>query len=108
MFTCFCFCALQKIRNMHNEQLMGIRGEEEMEMSDDDTEDSSLSNNKDSEDSGKHICALSSVQLLNDLGYCHCYMLLLCWLQGEYNLYSKKKKKQTNFPSEIFFTQHIV
>ncbi|XP_059201986.1 ecto-NOX disulfide-thiol exchanger 2-like [Centropristis striata] len=43
---------VEKIRNMHNEQLMGIRGEEEMEMSDDDMEDSSASNSKDSEDSG--------------------------------------------------------
>lgn len=46
-------CVLQEIRNMHNEQLMGIRGEEEMEMSDDDMEDSSATNSKDSEDSGK-------------------------------------------------------
>ncbi|KAJ0049763.1 hypothetical protein NL108_003526, partial [Boleophthalmus pectinirostris] len=30
---------VQEIRNMHNEQLMGIRREEEMEMSDDDMED---------------------------------------------------------------------
>ncbi|XP_031718678.1 ecto-NOX disulfide-thiol exchanger 2-like isoform X3 [Anarrhichthys ocellatus] len=43
---------VEKIRNMHNEQLMGIRGEEEMEMSDDDMEDSSASNSKDSEDLG--------------------------------------------------------
>lgn len=35
---------------MHNEQLMGIRREEEMEMSDDDMEDTIDS--KDSEDSG--------------------------------------------------------
>lgn len=35
---------------MHNEQLMGIRREEEMEMSDDDMEESADS--KDSEDSG--------------------------------------------------------
>ncbi|XP_067455865.1 ecto-NOX disulfide-thiol exchanger 2-like isoform X1 [Thunnus thynnus] len=42
----------EDIRNMHHEQLMGIRGEEEMEMSDDDMEDSSASKNKDSEDSG--------------------------------------------------------
>ncbi|XP_029297099.1 ecto-NOX disulfide-thiol exchanger 2 isoform X2 [Cottoperca gobio] len=40
----------EEIRNMHNEQLMGIRREEEMEMSDDDMEDSP--NSKDSEDSG--------------------------------------------------------
>ncbi|XP_041799804.1 ecto-NOX disulfide-thiol exchanger 2-like [Chelmon rostratus] len=40
---------VEKIRNMHNEQLMGIRGEEEMEMSDDDME---AANSKDSEDSG--------------------------------------------------------
>ncbi|XP_070818680.1 ecto-NOX disulfide-thiol exchanger 2-like isoform X2 [Chaetodon trifascialis] len=39
----------EKIRNVHNEQLMGIRGEEEMEMSDDDLE---ATNSKDSEDSG--------------------------------------------------------
>lgn len=65
MFTCFCFCALQKIRNMHNEQVTGIRGEEEMEMSDDDTEDSSLSNNKDSEDSGKHIKYVYQICLPN-------------------------------------------
>lgn len=38
---------------MHNEQLMGIRREEEMEMSDDDMEDAPDS--KDSEDSGMHI-----------------------------------------------------
>ncbi|XP_053734289.1 ecto-NOX disulfide-thiol exchanger 2 isoform X1 [Synchiropus splendidus] len=40
----------EEIRNMHNEQLMDIRREEEMEMSDDDMEDPSDS--KDSEDSG--------------------------------------------------------
>ncbi|XP_050928457.1 ecto-NOX disulfide-thiol exchanger 2 isoform X1 [Lates calcarifer] len=40
----------EEIRNMHNEQLMGIRREEEMEMSDDDMEDALDS--KDSEDSG--------------------------------------------------------
>uniref|UniRef100_A0A3B3C387 Ecto-NOX disulfide-thiol exchanger 2 n=1 Tax=Oryzias melastigma TaxID=30732 RepID=A0A3B3C387_ORYME len=40
----------EEIRNMHNEQLMGIRREEEMEMSDDDMED--LPDSKDSEDSG--------------------------------------------------------
>lgn len=57
IFTSFYFCALQEIRNIHNEQLMGIRGEEEMEMSDDDMEDSSPANSKDSEDSGKHILA---------------------------------------------------
>lgn len=43
---------------MHNEQLMGIRGEEEMEMSDDDMEDSSATNSKDSEDSGKTYLGL--------------------------------------------------
>ncbi|XP_047210548.1 ecto-NOX disulfide-thiol exchanger 2 isoform X4 [Girardinichthys multiradiatus] len=40
----------EEIRNMHNEQLMGIRREEEMEMSDDDMED--VPDSKDSEDSG--------------------------------------------------------
>ncbi|XP_034064016.1 ecto-NOX disulfide-thiol exchanger 2 isoform X1 [Gymnodraco acuticeps] len=40
----------EEIRNMHSEQLMGIRREEEMEMSDDDMEDPPDS--KDSEDSG--------------------------------------------------------
>lgn len=38
---------------MHSEQLMGIRREEEMEMSDDDMEDAPDS--KDSEDSGMHM-----------------------------------------------------
>lgn len=46
-------CVLQEIRNIHNEQLMGIRREEEMEMSDDDMEDAPDS--KDSEDSGMHM-----------------------------------------------------
>ncbi|KPP69099.1 hypothetical protein Z043_112170 [Scleropages formosus] len=41
---------VQEIRNIHNEELMGIRREEEMEMSDDDMEDASES--KDSDDSG--------------------------------------------------------
>ncbi|KAJ8396470.1 hypothetical protein AAFF_G00017760 [Aldrovandia affinis] len=40
----------EEIRNIHNEELMGIRREEEMEMSDDDMED--ISESKDSEDSG--------------------------------------------------------
>ncbi|XP_061642729.1 ecto-NOX disulfide-thiol exchanger 2 isoform X8 [Phyllopteryx taeniolatus] len=40
----------EEIRNIHNEQLMGIRREEEMEMSDDDMEEAPDS--KDSEDSG--------------------------------------------------------
>uniref|UniRef100_A0A671WKY2 Ecto-NOX disulfide-thiol exchanger 2 n=1 Tax=Sparus aurata TaxID=8175 RepID=A0A671WKY2_SPAAU len=35
---------VEEVRNMHNEQLMGIRGEEEMEMSDDDMDDSSATN----------------------------------------------------------------
>lgn len=50
-------CVLQEIRNLHNEQLMGIRREEEMEMSDDDMEDAPDS--KDSEDSGRDASALS-------------------------------------------------
>ncbi|XP_044061545.1 ecto-NOX disulfide-thiol exchanger 2 isoform X5 [Siniperca chuatsi] len=41
----------EEIRNMHNEQLMGIRREEEMEMSDDDMEEDAP-DSKDSEDSG--------------------------------------------------------
>lgn len=45
----------QEIRNLHNEQLMGIRREEEMEMSDDDMEDAPDS--KDSEDSGMRMWA---------------------------------------------------
>ncbi|XP_033829888.2 ecto-NOX disulfide-thiol exchanger 2-like isoform X1 [Periophthalmus magnuspinnatus] len=40
---------VQEIRNMHNDELMGIRREEEMEMSDDDMED--LPSSKLSEDS---------------------------------------------------------
>lgn len=40
---------------MHNEQLMGIRREEEMEMSDDDMEDAPAPDSKDSEDSGMHM-----------------------------------------------------
>ncbi|XP_046714749.1 ecto-NOX disulfide-thiol exchanger 2 isoform X4 [Silurus meridionalis] len=40
----------EEIRNIHNEELMGIRREEEMEMSDDDMEDTLES--KDSDDSG--------------------------------------------------------
>lgn len=49
-------CVLQEIRNLHNEQLMGIRREEEMEMSDDDMEDAPDS--KDSEDSGRDVCTV--------------------------------------------------
>uniref|UniRef100_A0A8C9RA21 Ecto-NOX disulfide-thiol exchanger 2 n=1 Tax=Scleropages formosus TaxID=113540 RepID=A0A8C9RA21_SCLFO len=41
----------EEIRNIHNEELMGIRREEEMEMSDDDMEDASES--KDSDDSAQ-------------------------------------------------------
>ncbi|KAG9351321.1 hypothetical protein JZ751_022568 [Albula glossodonta] len=43
----------REIRNIHNEELMGIRREEEMEMSDDDMED--VSESKDSEDSGTTV-----------------------------------------------------
>lgn len=50
-------CVWQEIKNLHNEQLMGIRREEEMEMSDDDMEDAPDS--KDSEDSGRDVSALS-------------------------------------------------
>lgn len=46
---------------MHNEQLMGIRREEEMEMSDDDMEDPPDS--KDSEDSGMHMCMRVCLQI---------------------------------------------
>ena len=60
---CLIACVLQEIRNMHNEQLMGIRREEEMEMSDDDMEDSPDS--KDSEDSGTCICMRSSTLSVN-------------------------------------------
>ncbi|XP_047675479.1 ecto-NOX disulfide-thiol exchanger 2 isoform X5 [Tachysurus fulvidraco] len=41
----------EEIRNIHNEELMGIRREEEMEMSDDDMEDDAP-DSKDSDDSG--------------------------------------------------------
>ncbi|KAJ8255156.1 hypothetical protein GJAV_G00201640 [Gymnothorax javanicus] len=41
----------EEIRNIHNEELMGIRREEEMEMSDDDMEDVP-ENSKDSDDPG--------------------------------------------------------
>lgn len=47
----------QEIRNIHNEELMGIRREEEMEMSDDDMEDAPDS--KDSDDSGMHCSRLT-------------------------------------------------
>lgn len=53
-------CVFQEIRNMHNEQLMGIRREEEMEMSDDDMED--VPDSKDSEDSGMHMHIIFTVQ----------------------------------------------
>lgn len=49
----FLRSVFQEIRNMHNEQLMGIRREEEMEMSDDDMEE--VPDSKDSEDSGLHM-----------------------------------------------------
>ena len=64
---------------MHNEQLMGIRGEEEMEMSDDDMDDSSATNSKDSEDLGKNNCGLTlkRVKVLNDAGCCHLIPCLL-------------------------------
>ncbi|KAJ8014610.1 hypothetical protein DPEC_G00017420 [Dallia pectoralis] len=43
----------EEIRNMQNEELMGIRREEEMEMSDDDMEDDKLDpNSKDCDESG--------------------------------------------------------
>ncbi|XP_076862002.1 ecto-NOX disulfide-thiol exchanger 2 isoform X2 [Brachyhypopomus gauderio] len=50
----------EEIRNIHNEELMGIRREEEMEMSDDDMEDEPES--KDSDDSG----ALAQVEALRE------------------------------------------
>uniref|UniRef100_A0A4W4G3Z2 RRM domain-containing protein n=1 Tax=Electrophorus electricus TaxID=8005 RepID=A0A4W4G3Z2_ELEEL len=49
----------EEIRNIHNEELMGIRREEEMEMSDDDMEDEPES--KDSDDS-----ALAQVEALRE------------------------------------------
>ncbi|XP_034545594.1 ecto-NOX disulfide-thiol exchanger 2 isoform X1 [Notolabrus celidotus] len=49
----------EEVRNMHNEQLMGIRREEEMEMSDDDMED--MPDSKDSEDS-----AVSQIEALKE------------------------------------------
>lgn len=50
------FCLLQEIRNIHNEELMGIRREEEMEMSDDDMED--VPESKDSDESGTEPSSL--------------------------------------------------
>lgn len=80
---------------MHNEQLMGIRGEEEMEMSDDDME---AANSKDSEDSGKHIWADTQQcsgadwgrMLVYDIQPAIADMTLVFWLEGEYNLYNKE------------------
>ncbi|KAM6953484.1 ecto-NOX disulfide-thiol exchanger 2 [Aplochiton taeniatus] len=48
----------EEIRNMHNEELMGIRREEEMEMSDDDMEDTHPPDCKDSDDSVAQVEAL--------------------------------------------------
>lgn len=57
--TCSLRCVLkplllsepQEIRNIHNDELMGIRREEEMEMSDEEIEDPSEM--KETEESGK-------------------------------------------------------
>lgn len=57
--TCSLKCVLkppllsepQEIRNIHNDELMGIRREEEMEMSDEEIEDPSEM--KETEESGK-------------------------------------------------------
>ncbi|KAM3867328.1 ecto-NOX disulfide-thiol exchanger 2-like isoform 3-T3 [Diretmus argenteus] len=51
----------EEIRNMNNEQLMGIRREEEMEMSDDDMEDGPAAGSKDTEDS-----AMSQAEALRE------------------------------------------
>lgn len=56
---------------MHNEQLMGIRREEEMEMSDDDMEDTLDS--KDSEDSGTTCTRLITVWI------CQSERFMLSW-----------------------------
>lgn len=60
-------CVLQEIRNLHNEQLMGIRREEEMEMSDDDMEDTLDS--KDSEDSGTECVCVITVWTCQSEGF---------------------------------------
>uniref|UniRef100_A0A8C9REJ3 Ecto-NOX disulfide-thiol exchanger 2 n=1 Tax=Scleropages formosus TaxID=113540 RepID=A0A8C9REJ3_SCLFO len=54
----------EEIRNIHNEELMGIRREEEMEMSDDDMEDASES--KDSDDSGMTLSQVEALKEEND------------------------------------------
>ncbi|XP_046886006.1 ecto-NOX disulfide-thiol exchanger 2-like isoform X1 [Hypomesus transpacificus] len=48
----------EEVRNMHNEELMGIRREEEMEMSDDDMEDTHAPDSKDSDHSVSQVEAL--------------------------------------------------
>lgn len=68
-------CVLQEIRNLHNEQLMGIRREEEMEMSDDDMEDAPDS--KDSEDSGRDVSPLEvQPDFVSMTGGCRCWRSL--------------------------------
>ncbi|TRY81297.1 hypothetical protein DNTS_012130 [Danionella cerebrum] len=54
----------EEIRNIHNEELMGIRREEEMEMSDDDTEDALES--KDSDDSAGPLAQVEALKEEND------------------------------------------
>ncbi|TRY81299.1 hypothetical protein DNTS_012130 [Danionella cerebrum] len=53
-----------KEKNIHNEELMGIRREEEMEMSDDDTEDALES--KDSDDSAGPLAQVEALKEEND------------------------------------------
>lgn len=77
ILTLFTVCfVVQEIRNMHNEQLMGIRREEEMEMSDDDMEDTHAPDSKDSEDSGMWMFTHAIFKGYYILGI-FCYFVLI-------------------------------
>lgn len=62
-------------------------------------------NGEGSEESGKHICAPSRSQMLNDLRYCQRYKPLPCCWLGDCSRDSKKAKSCTNTVKCLFIIQ---
>lgn len=51
--VCVCCSCLQELRNAYSEEIMGIRREEEMEMSDDDSEENPCKRMRTGENGGR-------------------------------------------------------
>ncbi|XP_038603913.1 ecto-NOX disulfide-thiol exchanger 2 isoform X2 [Tachyglossus aculeatus] len=102
------FKQAEEIRNIHNEELMGIRREEEMEMSDDDIEESAVGT-KDGEEPAP-VCQAEALKEENDSLRCQldAYRKELELLKQEHGRHPRDQQLQTLNQALHGMQQHLL